>query len=205
MKKILMLVAALATLMPCLGQDLPDYKSNKNELNLGYFNVFELNAIGDLGIGYKRIGEKGAFRTGIMMNFHKSGTDYQSYQYNYSGYELSPRIGYELHHWYNRIRLHYGGDVITTFSHSLVEDIYEDPLNNRTSNYGSLALGIRPILGITFYLNKSISISTETYMDIAFFKTTEERTDYGDTSTYVTKGTNVGLGPLGIVSVNFHF
>lgn len=205
MKKILMLVAALATLMPCLGQDLPDYTSNKNELNLGYFNVFELNAIGDLGIGYKRIGEKGAFRTGIGMNFHKSETDYQSSQHNYSGYELSPRIGYELHQWYNRIRLHYGGDVVTTFSQGRAEDIYEDQVNDWTINYGTMALGIRPILGITFYLNKSISISTETYMNIAFFKTTEERTDYGDTSTYVTKGTNVGLGPLGIVSVNFHF
>ena len=106
---------------------------------------------------------------------------------------------------YNRIRLHYGGDAITSFSKSSREDKYEDPTNDRTTNYETFAVGIRPVLGITVYLSKSISIGTETYMDISFSKTNEERIYNDNTTTTGSKGMNVGLGPLGIVSVNFHF
>jgi hypothetical protein len=83
--------------------------------------------------------------------------------------------------------------------------MYDDPSSNRTSFYDTYAIGIRPTIGITVYLSKSISISTETYVNISFNKTVEERTYNDNTNTYETKGMNVGLGPLGIVSINLHF
>lgn len=205
MKKIFILIVSLATVLPCISQDLTDYSNKKNELNIGYFNAFELNAIGDLGIGYKYIGNKGAFRTGIGMDFGKYESDRESYQTNSTGYEISPRIGYEFHQWYNRIRLHYGADVVSSFSKSSYETIYEDPANDSYTNTKSFAAGIRPVLGMTVYLSKSISIATETYMDISFSKTTQERLYNSNTTTEVTRGMNAGLGPLGIVSINFHF
>lgn len=205
MKNTIILIALLVMLTPCMGQDLPDYSKNRNELNLGYFNAFELNGLGDLGIGYKRLTDKGAFRTGVGMNFSKSKREYQSYQDNSTWSDISPRIGYEFHQWYNRIRLHYGVDAVTSFSNYSSEDIYEDPANDRLSEYKTIAAGIRPLLGITVYLSKSISIATETYMNIGFSKTIEETTYNGETDTYDRQGMNIGLGPLGIVSVNFHF
>lgn len=205
MKHLFFLIALLAIVTPGRSQDLPDYSQNRNELNLGYFNAFELNAIGELGIGYKRLNDKGAFRTGIGMDFGKYKTEYQSYQYNSTGYGLSPRIGYEFHQWYNRIRLHYGGDVVSSFSKSSTETNYEDPANDTFNSYKTIGAGIRPVLGMTVYLSKSISIATETYMDISFSKTTQERTSNGNTTTDESQGMNVGLGPLGIVSINFHF
>jgi len=148
MKNTIIIIAVFALQIPCTGQDLPDYSLNRNELNLGYFNAFELNGLGDLGIGYKRLSDKGAFRTGIGMNFSKSAWDYQSYEDIDKGYELSPRVGYEFHQWYKRIRVHYGVDAVTSFSRYSSEYIYEDPANSRFNEYKSFAGGIRPLLGI---------------------------------------------------------
>ena len=205
MKQLITTISIVLFFLPVYSQDTEPFSARKNEINLGYFNMFELNGLGDLGIGYKRIGEKGAFRTALGMNFGNSESDYETFQSKSKVYEFSPRIGYEFHQWYNRIRLNYGGDIFTSISKSSSEDLYDDPLNNRTSYYNTYQYGIRPILGITVYLSKSVSVSTETYMNISFINRTEERTSYGDTNTYEIKGMNVGLGPLGIVSVNLHF
>jgi hypothetical protein len=205
MKQLLITILIVLFFLPVYSQDMEPFSARKNELNLGYFNMFELNGLGDLGIGYKRIGEKGAFRTALGMNFGKSESETETYQDNSKYYEFSPRIGYEFHHWYNRIRLNYGGDIFTSISKSSFEDVYDDPSDNRTSIYNTYQYGIRPTLGITVYLSKSISVSTETYMDISFTQRTEERTYNGSTNTYESKGMNVGLGPLGIVSINLHF
>jgi hypothetical protein len=205
MKNTIALIAMFAMLTPCMSQDLPDYSINRNEFNLGYFNAFELNGLGDLGIGYKRLTDKGAFRTGVGMSFSKSQSENQSYVDNSKWNEISPRIGFEFHQWYKRIRLQYGVDARSSFSTYSSENSYDDPENDRTSSQKSYVVGIRPVLGITVYLSKTISIATETYMDVAFSKSTEERTYYGETDTYESQGVYVGLGPLGIVSVNFHF
>ena len=205
MKQLITSISIVLFFLPVYSQDTEPFSARKNEINLGYFNMFELNGLGDLGIGYKRIGEKGAFRTALGMNFSKSENENVTYQYFGKYFEISPRIGYEFHHWYNRIRLNYGGDIFTSISKSSFEDIYDDPSDNRTSYYNTYQYGIRPLMGITVYLSKAVSISTETYMNISVNKTTEERTYNGDTNTYESKGMNVGLGPLGIVSVNLHF
>jgi phage regulator Rha-like protein len=68
-----------------------------------------------------------------------------------------------------------------------------------------LAENDKHILLIFEYLSKTVSIATETYMDIRFHKTVEERTDNSGTNSYERSGMNVGLGPLGIISVNLHF
>jgi len=204
-KKNILLLAIIAIAVAGKSQDLPAYSENRNELNLGYFNAFELNGLGDLGIGYKYANETGAFRIGIGTDLGMSKSDQETVQYENSGYKFSPRIGYEFHQWYNRIRLHYGADVIATFSNYTYESIYDDPTNNRSTVSKGYSAGLRPVLGMTFYINKSISVSTETYMNISFSKSTREELFNENTSTDVSQAMNVGLGPLGIVSVNFHF
>jgi hypothetical protein len=204
-RRNILILAIIAIAVTGKSQDLPAYSENRNELNLGYFNAFELNGIGDLGIGYKHACEKGAFRIGIGTDLGTYKSDRETYQTKNSGYTLSPRIGYEFHQWYNRIRLHYGADLTTSFSKYTYENIYDDPANNRSIETKSYAAGLRPVLGLTFYINKTISISTETYMDISYSKTTDEELYNENISTEVSHGMRVELGPLGIVSVNFHF
>ncbi len=186
-------------------QDTKDYSVKRNEINLGYFNAFNLSSIGELGVGYKRISEKGAFRIGLGTDIWSSKTEYEDYETKISGYKLSPRMGYEFHQWYNRIRLNYGIDVVGSFGSSNYENLYNDPAENYTRNSKSLSAGIRPLLGLTVYLNPSISISTETYMDIAFNRSSTEWSHGGSPSMEESRGMNVGLGPLGIIAVNFHF
>ena len=204
-RKTILLIAVIAITVASNCQDLPAYSENRNEINLGYFNAFELNGIGDLGIGYKHANDKGAFRTGIGMDLGMYESDYETYQSNNSGYKGSARIGYEFHQWYNRIRLHYGADVVSSFSKYSGESTYDDPANDSFTKTKGYSAGFRPVLGITVYLNHSISIATETYMDISFSKSTTERLYNGHTTTIDNRGMNAGLGPLGIVSVNFHF
>jgi hypothetical protein len=205
MKSLLPISLAILFTIPCYSQDLPDYSEKKNELNLGYFNSFQLSSIGELGVGYKRLTDKGAFRTGIQTDLGTSATDLEYYESNYSGFMVAPRIGYEFHQWYNRIRLHFGTDVVGSYRKNTYERLYEDPANNDIETTTAYSAGIRPVLGITVYLNKSISIATETYMDISFSKSSSERLYSDNTITSTSQGMHVGLGPLGIVSINFHF
>ena len=205
MKNILAIIALLGIAIPCLSQNPIDYSERKNEINIGYFNAFELNGINELGVGYKRIISNGAFRTGIGFNFSQYDHENETEQWKNSGFEFSPRIGYEFHQYFNRLRLHYGTDVVSSFINSTSEYIAENPISNRTDKSNGFQIGLRPILGLTVFINKSISLATETYLDLSFYKSTEERIRSNGTTTSTEKGMNMGLGPLGIVSVNFHF
>jgi len=205
MKKIGLVLLSLAIALSAIGQDSKDFSGKRNEINLGYFNAFDLSSIGELGVGYKRMGEKGAIRIGLESNIYSSKTEYEDHQSKVSGYQLSPRLGYEFHQWYGRFRLHYGADVRSSFSKGNSETIYEDPINDGRTELTSTVIGLRPLLGLTVYLNPTISISTETYMNISFSKSNTERSYNGNTTLEESTGMNVGLGPLGMVSVNFHF
>jgi hypothetical protein len=138
-------------------------------------------------------------------NIYSSEAEHETYQSNVSGYNLSPRLGYEFHQWYGRLRLNYGADVSSSFMKGTSETLFEDPIDNGKTEISSTSMGLRPVLGLTVYLNPSISISTETYMDISYSKSTTERLYNGSTSLEESTSMGVGLGPLGIVSVNFHF
>ena len=191
--------------LPGQSQDQSGFSENKHEINLGYFNAFELNGMNELGIGYKRLKNNGALRTNIGFNFLKYENDDETEQYDNSRFEISPRVGYEFHQYYNRFRLHYGADVVSSIINSKSEFISDIPNSNRTDKSRGYQLGFRPVLGLTVFINKSISLSTETYLDFHFYKSTEERIRSTGTTTSTDKGMSMGLGSLGIVSVNFHF
>ncbi len=205
MKQIIVLIAICSMSLPSQSQDQLEFSENKHEINLGYFNAFELNGINELCIGYKRLINNGALRTSIGFNFFKYDDDYETEQHKNSGFEISPRVGYEFHQSYNRLRLHYGADVVSSIINSKSEFISDIPNSNRTEKSKGYQLGFRPVLGLTVFINKSISLSTETYLDFHFYKKTEERIGSTGTTTNTSNGLSMGLGPLGIVSVNFYF
>lgn len=205
MKYAIVLIAALALALPCHGQDLPDYTSKKNELNIGYFNLFNLPGSQELGIGYKHMGNKGAFRAAMGFNLYLSNSSDEEMQSIQNGFDITPRLGYEFHQWFGRARVHYGADVVTSFYINNSEITNDDPDYIRADNYNSSSFGIRPLLGVTVYIHPSISLATEVFMDIRYEKTVREDFRTESESVQVDKGLLTELGPLGIVSINFHF
>jgi len=205
MKYFILSITVFLFSLPCISQDKVDYTARKNELNFGYFNAFELNGTNDFGLGYKRLMRNGSIRTSVGFNFSQHDSETETEQWKTSGFGVSPRLGYEFHQSFNRIRLHYGSDVVSSFIKSTSELIADNPNLNRTDKSKGYILGVRPIIGLTVFLNRSFSISTETYLDIHYYKDTEERIRSSGTTTSIDKGMNMGLGPLGIVSINFHF
>jgi hypothetical protein len=174
---------------------------------MGFFNVLDMNAIQEMGVGYKHVMKHGALRLASGFGLNTQVRESDDIHYDYSTHSISPRIGYEFHQSFNRLRLYYGVDVVTSFYKSKNKQIYlfVDPnevyINTRKINQA----GLRPILGLTVFLSKSISLSTETYLNVMYYKTITEQDTQGDVLTETSKGMDVGLGPLGIVSVNFHF
>lgn len=69
MKQFLIIIAAFAFILPVHSQDSESYTDKKNEINIGFFNAFELNNFSDLGIGYKRMARNGAWRIGTGLYF----------------------------------------------------------------------------------------------------------------------------------------
>ena len=210
MRNIIVAIAAIAFSIPCYSQDPKDpvdYSEKRNEINIGFFNAFELNTINELGIGYKYSTEKGALRLATGFSLGTQESEGEQYQHNYSDFGISPRVGYEFHQNFNRLRLYYGVDFVTSFYKSVSEHTYVDPATPSTEirTYKNSKVGLRPILGLTVFLTNSISLSTETYLNLLVYKTTHEWDNSDDLSTDTSKGIDTGLGPLGIVSVNFHF
>lgn len=206
MKHILVLLAVTALGFPCHSQDTPVYSSKSNEFNIGYFNLFDLNSTNSFGIGYKHSGEKGAFRVGTGFSYLLRNDDIESYPNRMvNNMSFSPRIGYEFHQWFNRLRVHYGVDAVSGYSKYIRENLYDDPANDYIDRNTTLSAGVRPLLGVTYFLNSSISLSTETYFHIGWSRQTNESIDGAGTTTRTNSSVNTSMGPLGIISVNIHF
>lgn len=206
MKHLLILVAALACAVPVHSQNSESYSDKKNELNIGFFNAFELNNLSDLGIGYKRMAKNGAWRfgTGFAFSFSDSDDDDNS-MHTHNNFSVSPRVGYEWHQNFNRIQLQYGTDLVTEFFKSTMEDTNQSIDYYWYQERRSTKYSIRPFLGLKVFVTPSISISTETFLDIGY--TTETFEENYNSSTYKQKEnrTSMALGPLGVFSINFHF
>ncbi len=207
MKQLLIIIAAFAFILPVHSQGAESFTDKKNELNFGFFNAFELNNFSDLGIGYKRMAKNGAWRFGTGFGFSTSNSDndngaIQTHYY----YSISPRIGYEWHQNFKRLQLQYGTDLVTDFFKSTLEDTNESIDYYRFQERIATNYSIRPFLGLKVFVTKSISISTETYLDIGYAKETfEENLNSPTNTTRTEKGAYAVLGPLGVFSINFHF
>jgi hypothetical protein len=188
-----------------LGQDSEKFTEKRNELNIGFFNAFQLTNIGDFGFGYKRHFEKGAFRSVIAFSFTDRKTSYDTQTSKTESSYIQPRIGYEWVQRFRRLELFYGSDVYYEYARSRDLSSYWDGVNfqeneyiNKTNSYG-----IRPMLGLRVFINKSISLSTESFVQLRYSKKSRE-SDGNSTNNYEEKTTSFQMGPLGVVSINFH-
>lgn len=205
MKYTFVLLVALAMALPNNAQDLPDYTANKNEFNIGYFNLFNLMGTNTLGIGYKRTGSIGAFRVGTGFGISTLTDQADTREYITNQFSINPRVGYEFHHWLKRFRVHYGAELAAGYSK--YETVTDQPENDYYSSNSTTtkSIAVRPLLGISFFIHPSISIATETNLNIAWNNSESTRDYNSGVQTSTNARMNTSLSPLGIVSINFHF
>jgi len=209
MKHFLLVAIAIALFFPANSQSSESFSDKKNEINIGFFNAFELSNVSDFGIGYKRMTYKGAWRFGTSFGLRDYKTDYENTNISSSTFNylsLTPRIGYEWHQNFNRLQLQYGTDLTAGFYRNKTEDVDNITDYYRLRETIRNTYSIRPFLGLTVFISNSISLSTETYLNIGYsHQTVEESYNSTSSSQSTEKGSSVSLGPLGVFSINIHF
>lgn len=203
--RALVIVPVLTITLACLGQDISAYTLKPNEISIIYGRYFEFGGNPTLSIGYKRSFEKGALRLASGLFFSSDSYDADLNESRSAGYTFAPRIGYEFHQWFGRLKLQYGSDLMYSFRRNDSDYNNGDPGNPQTHKINYNKYSVRPCLGLTFFIHESVSISTETYLDIGYFTRIDEHNDAGEISTKNTQGATIHFGPLGVLSFTYHF
>jgi hypothetical protein len=209
MKKIGIIFCGLLLFQFSIAQDTTKYSNKKNEINIGYFNLFELNSINNFGIGYKCVMGNGAFRIGTSFYYNysdRSDNSYNNYQSTQKSITIFPRIGYEFRQNYNRIIVYYGFDLCGSIGEYMNKNYYSGTYNSKEVITNS-GIGLSPFIGVKFFINKRISISTETSFNFMYSCEKSKSSTIYDTHVNETDTRSIiaKLSPLGIVSINFHF
>ena len=188
-------------------QDSVRFNIHKNELNIGYFNVFQLDAVPSFGIGYKLRTENGAFRLRANFSTRNSKAEIDSgSERTRTSYSIQPQIGYEWQEDFGRLLLYYGADLSAGYYKSTyrVENLI-DPVDLYTNNSESIRLSINPIIGLKVFINSSISVSTETFFYVSYTMNKSKTINGTEVTNSKDTALNTGLSPLGVFSINFHF
>jgi opacity protein-like surface antigen len=204
MKRILIVFTLAVLCIPSFTQTESAPATKLNEINFGYINVFNLsNSNLNIGLGYKRSGEMGATRLGtsFFFNAYNSGRTAGD-EYSDGGFGITPRVGYEFHHDINRLRLYYGADLVSSVYMQKRENTSADGERFDYRKTEQYSLGLRPLVGLTFFLNPSISLSTEAGI---LFGWKMDRTSDADGLVLKDTYLNSSAGSLGTISVNIHF
>lgn len=189
-------------------QDEVPLQVPKNEINLGYFNMFNLANSSSFGVGYKHTYNKGALRigTGFELSSQNQDNDRHSYTIKSNRFSVTPSIGYEYHKNIKQFQIFYGVDLIGQISSERFERKYEndiDPDNeNSTKGY---SVGFRPVLGLKYQINNWLSVTTETGVVANYSHSESISKTYNEEAKTTSNGIYVALRSLGIVSINIHF
>ncbi len=178
------------------------YTDKKHEINLGFFNIFNLTESPGLGIGYKYHLKKGAIR--LNSSFNISNTDYESNNYlstiSYNKYKI--KTGYELHQNINKFQFFYGSDISYNAENEKTENSSDYFIEEKTKGYG-----VSPFVGLKFFINQRVSISSETNVSILFSESKQKITIINSSTQTIensTSQTEIGLIPFGLITINFH-
>ncbi len=202
MKKILFVVLGIFIFQLINAQDTISYTTKKHEINIGYFNMFNLNAYyNTVGIGFKCSGKKVALRIGTGFNYYNSNYKSTSNTNNRKDLLITPMIGIEFKQSYKRINVFYGSDV-----RGIIQQEISNSSSSSNSEQSEYGMGLSPFIGIKYFINKRISISTETSFNILYskqiYKFTSPNSPFYESNS---KTLSANLSPLGIFSINFHF
>lgn len=205
MKKIFIFTLGVMLFSFCHAQDSASYFTKRNEINIGYLNILSLNSSNTFGIGYKINLCDGALRLRINYNYnnHKQSTPGQTFTYTNLTTDILPKLGYEFRLKFKRSMVFYGVDLCGSYYHN--KSSYSDSsysYDNITVGYGA-----SPFIGYEYYINKNVSLSTETSFDFLYSKGKTKYTNGANATNSDSENETISakLSPLGIFSINFHF
>ena len=191
----------------------------KNQLCIGYFNVFSLSSINDFGIVYKHNIKNGALRIGTAFYFNNEESTYvyNDNKITNKTLRIRPRVGYEFHRDFNKLQLLYSIDIIGSLEkYNAIHTYSSNPnnINNNNNNNNNndrsektYMGGANPLIGLKYQISETFSISTETTFNICISRT-DIKYKYANSNVVIeskTNGVSTGLSPLGIFSINIHF
>ena len=197
--------------------------SKKHEINIGFFNAFNLQSYNSMGIGYKYHTAKGAYR--IASSYNRSySTIYNSPQNSIYLFKsktnnliIEPRIGFEWHEYFKKLLFYYGADLKvklakyeSDYEYNNGNDVIEDYLEFSKRIDRTSSASISPFIGLKYQFNRRFSISTETALNFinSLAKLNISDTYYRGKTTNQRQTTNdnsVSLSSLGTFSLNIHF
>ena len=156
----------------------------KNELGIDIANILTFlkrNPQSYL-INYKHyFNSKNALRGGLNLDVSSVKED---------GLYACMRIGYEFGKQNEKWRLFYGSDVSFLYS----------KYNLQPNNF--YRLGLEPLIGAKYYISKHFSISSE--IKLNFYYNVYRNPDSFDPKAN-TEGSQIAVGSVGMMLVNYHF
>lgn len=181
----------------CQSPDSAPFSSAIHELNLGSGSMGH-----EFFLGYKHNFAMGALRTGTDLNLFWSNYSNGVTEDKTLIFGIDPRIGYEFYQWYGRFRLHYGADLGYSFNSYRTKSLDGgDEFNILIDN--SHGVNLSPLIGISVFLSPSFSLTMESCVNVRYFILQNGVDEENPTLT--GKGIYVGLKPLGLLSLNYHF
>ena len=176
----------------------------KHEINLGYFNLLDLNQNHNFGIGYKFNLKKGAIRASFNLYLIEVKDNFFIME---PVYGKNIKLGYEFHNNLKKLQLFYGFEVILTKTFEQVDfnslfTVHSEPYLR--TEIQTLRLGTSPFVGLKFLTNKKISFSFETNMSILLQKTKIYYIEDIFSRDLRTSKTSIGIIPYSIITINFH-
>lgn len=184
-------------------QEVPDYSSRINEISLG-FNRITGNG-SNTCIGYKHNFSSGALRAGAELSIYSWGDEDESFNLTGHNYAISPKIGYEFQESFNRFKIYYGADLVYSLGRYKREEYDIDSEGVDLAIDRNQKIALRPLLGLQVFIFESISISVESFFDIAYLTAAENSPGSDDPWVNTMTAVSANLVPLGLLSVNYHF
>ena len=185
------------------------YPSSYSSYYIDYYTVDSNTP--KIGLGYKYHFSKSAIRTKISVGHRNNTTDDKQDQikFNASSFNVKSLIGYEFHKDISKTQIFYGVDLFIDYY--IVKNETTNSagftINTLSSKYKNTGFGISPLIGVKYFFNPIISISTEIKLNIESYsgESTHEDSDDPDIEKSEISGINTNFGPLGQISLNIHF
>ncbi|MFO8086272.1 MAG: hypothetical protein R6T91_00515 [Bacteroidales bacterium] len=159
-----------------------------------------------MALGYRYHIDNSAIRAGFNMAFYKGETEdmdpQKSEKYSLGSFYL----GYQYEFLFPRTSLFTGMDVfIEQQKYEYISDQLPTFYEKRTSD--NQGYGVRPFLGVRFFVNKHISLSTTSFYYIRSYTLKYEKVDQDgvEMDKETVNGSTMKFGPLGTIAINFHF
>lgn len=232
MDKRILIVVLLMVSVSAFGQQKKENQSpvkikpSNHELNVGVMNLFgtlpkvEVNTAymksitsanmkeytpPGFTLGYKYHFGLSAIRSGFGLAFYSAETanDDPKLKESFSSYSFF--AGYQYEYRFHRSAIYFGLDALYELQNS--EYIHDQkPAYYAKTTKEHSAFGGRPFLGVRFFINEHISLSTETQFYMRWYILDSRTVDAAGETKEKQKieGSIMEFGPLGTVSINFH-